>query len=143
MKRLVIMVASVVLIGLIGIVADGLRDEVQASDVGVVLGSKVMPDGTPSDRLRARLCVDDVLAADEVADRCGRIEGGRGHGGLLGLRSMRMTQSRHSAAARLGRRAGITVRLGEQCAIANPEQPWTHARSNPSGRTCTASSRWN
>ena len=37
------------------IVIDGLRDDVQVSDVGVVLGSKVMPDGTPSDRLRARL----------------------------------------------------------------------------------------
>lgn len=55
MKRLVVTVAFLVLLGLIGIAVDGLRDEVQVSDVGVVLGSKVMPDGTPSDRLRARL----------------------------------------------------------------------------------------
>ena len=37
------------------IAIDGLRDDVRASDVGVVLGSKVIPDGIPSDRLRARL----------------------------------------------------------------------------------------
>lgn len=55
MKRLIIIVIAVALIGIIGIVVDGLRDEVQVSDVGVVLGSKVMSDGTPSDRLRARL----------------------------------------------------------------------------------------
>jgi vancomycin permeability regulator SanA len=55
MKRFVVTVACLVLLGLIGIVVDGLRDDVQVSDVGVVLGSKVMPDGTPSARLRARL----------------------------------------------------------------------------------------
>ena len=39
----------------IGIVLDGLTDNIAQSDVGIVLGSKVMPDGTPSARLRARL----------------------------------------------------------------------------------------
>jgi vancomycin permeability regulator SanA len=37
------------------IVITGLRDDVQVSDVGIVLGSKVMADGAPSSRLRARL----------------------------------------------------------------------------------------
>ena len=37
------------------VAVDGLRDDARASDVGIVLGSKVMPDGTPSPRLRARL----------------------------------------------------------------------------------------
>lgn len=37
------------------IVVDGLTDEVSPSDVAVVLGSKVNPDGTPSPRLSARL----------------------------------------------------------------------------------------
>lgn len=37
------------------IVVDGLMDEVRPSDVAVVLGSKVNPDGTPSPRLEARL----------------------------------------------------------------------------------------
>lgn len=55
MKRLIAIVVALVLIGLLGIVVDGLHDDVQPSDVGVVLGSKVMPDGTPSARLRARL----------------------------------------------------------------------------------------
>src|SRR5215813_5944516 len=39
----------------ITILLDGLTDNVTESDVGIVLGSKVMPDGTPSARLRARL----------------------------------------------------------------------------------------
>lgn len=38
-----------------GIVVTGLCDDVAVSDVGIVLGSKVMADGTPSSRLRARL----------------------------------------------------------------------------------------
>jgi vancomycin permeability regulator SanA len=37
------------------LVLDGVTDDAQASDVGIVLGSKVLPDGRPSDRLRARL----------------------------------------------------------------------------------------
>lgn len=36
-------------------VGDGLRDDVQITDVAVVLGNKVELDGQPSDRLRARL----------------------------------------------------------------------------------------
>jgi len=58
MKRLIIIMKSVLLIGLaslLGIVLTGLLDDIQKSDAGIVLGSKVMPDGTPSDRLRARL----------------------------------------------------------------------------------------
>lgn len=56
--RLIRVIAALLLIplcGSAGIVLDGLRDNIQVSDVGVVLGSKVMPDGTPSARLRARL----------------------------------------------------------------------------------------
>lgn len=41
--------------GVAGIVLDGLNDGIQVSDVAVVPGSKVMPDGVPSARLRARL----------------------------------------------------------------------------------------
>jgi vancomycin permeability regulator SanA len=37
------------------IVADGLSDDAKASDVAIVLGSKVEADGLPSARLRARL----------------------------------------------------------------------------------------
>ncbi|QJP99625.1 YdcF family protein [Herbaspirillum rubrisubalbicans] len=58
MKRLITIATCLLLIGLtglLGIVLTGLHDEVQVSDVGIVLGSKVMPDGTPSERLRARL----------------------------------------------------------------------------------------
>lgn len=43
------------LIGAGALAVDGLRDDDQASDVAIVLGSRVMPDGTPSPRLRARL----------------------------------------------------------------------------------------
>lgn len=41
--------------GVAALLFDGLRDDIQFSDVGIVLGSKVMPDGQPSARLRARL----------------------------------------------------------------------------------------
>ena len=44
-----------VLAGAGTVAADGLRDDARASDVGIVLGSRVMPDGTPSPRLQARL----------------------------------------------------------------------------------------
>lgn len=37
------------------IVAGGLRDDAQAADVAVVLGTTANPDGTPSPRLAARL----------------------------------------------------------------------------------------
>ncbi|MCT2537706.1 YdcF family protein [Aquibacillus koreensis] len=37
------------------IVVDGLHDETSKTDVGVVLGNKVNLDGSPSDRLKARL----------------------------------------------------------------------------------------
>jgi len=55
MKRLMYLLVTILLVGVGAIVVDGVRDDVQPSDVGVVLGSKVMPNGTPSDRLRARL----------------------------------------------------------------------------------------
>lgn len=38
---------------------DGLSDEIQKTDVAVVLGSMVKPDGTPSARLKGRL--DEAL----------------------------------------------------------------------------------
>lgn len=37
------------------ILVDGLKDDTQASDVGIVLGSQVLPPGKPSRRLQARL----------------------------------------------------------------------------------------
>lgn len=52
---LLLLIVTLVLAGAGAIAIDGLRDNVRTSDVGVVLGSKVMPDGTPSNRLRARL----------------------------------------------------------------------------------------
>ena len=55
MRRLIYLLVTILLAGAGAIVVDGVRDDVQSSDVGVVLGSKVMPDGTPSARLRARL----------------------------------------------------------------------------------------
>ncbi|MDP9838136.1 vancomycin permeability regulator SanA [Neorhizobium huautlense] len=58
MKRLTIAasIASVAVIAAVtAIIADGLNDRTGPADVAVVLGSKVMPDGTPSPRLKARL----------------------------------------------------------------------------------------
>lgn len=55
MKRAGILMLALMVLGVAGIVLNGLHDDVQVCDVGVVLGSKVMPDGSPSDRLLARL----------------------------------------------------------------------------------------
>ncbi len=54
-KSLLFFIATLALVGATAVTVDGLRDNAQASDVGVVLGSKVELDGTPSKRLRARL----------------------------------------------------------------------------------------
>ena len=56
---LMLLTAPLVLV--IAILLDGLTDNATESDVGIVLGSKVMPDGTPSARLRARLDKADEL----------------------------------------------------------------------------------
>ena len=48
-------IATVPLLGAAAIVIDGLTDSVAPSDVAVVLGNTVQPDGTPSKRLAARL----------------------------------------------------------------------------------------
>ncbi|MGI2035627.1 YdcF family protein [Rhizobium panacihumi] len=58
MKRMaiaaVIMVVAVIAAATV-ISVDGLNDRTEPADVAIVLGSKVMPDGTPSPRLKARL----------------------------------------------------------------------------------------
>ncbi|MFC4403442.1 SanA/YdcF family protein [Gracilibacillus xinjiangensis] len=48
-------VVGIILIHIALLVADGLTDEQQTAEAGVVLGNKVNEDGTPSDRLQARL----------------------------------------------------------------------------------------
>lgn len=58
MKRLIIFIFLPLLIvtaSAAAIVIDGLGDRIEKADVGVVLGSMVMPDGKPSPRLQARL----------------------------------------------------------------------------------------
>lgn len=55
LRTLLILTVSLLLLACAAIVVDGLNDDIQTSDVGVVLGSKVMPDGHPSARLQARL----------------------------------------------------------------------------------------
>lgn len=60
LRTLLIVTLSALLLACAAIVIDGLDDDIQTSDVGVVLGSKVMPDGQPSARLQARL---DAAAA--------------------------------------------------------------------------------
>lgn len=48
-------VVAAFLLGSLAIALAGLRDHLGHSDVALVLGNKVNPDGTPSARLRARL----------------------------------------------------------------------------------------
>lgn len=53
--RLALGVLVLLAAGAGALVFAGLHDDVQRSDVGIVLGSKVNADGTPSRRLQARL----------------------------------------------------------------------------------------
>lgn len=58
MKRAVVaasIAAAAIIAAATAIIVDGLHDRTTPADVAVVLGSKVMPDGTPSPRLKARL----------------------------------------------------------------------------------------
>jgi len=56
-RAAVVLISSglAVLLAILALVCDGLCDEIGRADVALVLGSKVEPDGVPSDRLRARL----------------------------------------------------------------------------------------
>lgn len=55
MRLAILSFICLLFVGIGAILVDGLVDDVQTSDVGVVLGSKVNLDGIPSDRLQARL----------------------------------------------------------------------------------------
>jgi vancomycin permeability regulator SanA len=59
-KRIALFALLILLLATAAIVIDGLVDDVAASDVAVVLGSKVELNGQPSARLQARL--DRALA---------------------------------------------------------------------------------
>ena len=57
-RRLALMAAGVATLPLVAaaaLVGDGLTDDIAPSDVAIVLGNTVRPDGTPSNRLAARL----------------------------------------------------------------------------------------
>ena len=55
LTRLVLLLIAALLVPAAFIVADGLTDHIRRSDVAVVLGNKVEPDGRPSPMLQARL----------------------------------------------------------------------------------------
>lgn len=55
LRLLAFLLAGLALLGSLGIAVAGLYDDIQPSDLGVVLGSQVLPNGQPSPRLQARL----------------------------------------------------------------------------------------
>jgi vancomycin permeability regulator SanA len=59
MRRLLFSATLIVIFGFAALVAplvwNGLHDQIGNADVALVLGNKVNPDGTPSERLKARL----------------------------------------------------------------------------------------
>ena len=91
MKRLIIAlsITTFVMVGAgTAIIVDGLQDRVETADVAVVLGSKVMPDGTPSPRLKARLDRGIELYRENRA-RFVLVSGGTGKEGFSEGRVMR------------------------------------------------------
>jgi vancomycin permeability regulator SanA len=87
MRVVMLMLLMAPLALVIAILLDGLMDNVKESDVGVVLGSKVMPDGTPSARLRARLDKADELFRQGMLKYV-IVSGGTGKEGLSEARVM-------------------------------------------------------
>ncbi|HKQ10949.1 MAG TPA: YdcF family protein [Rhizomicrobium sp.] len=79
--HLVLLLAGLAALGSLGIALAGLNDDIEPSDLAVVLGSQVLPDGQPSARLQARLDEAVVLYRQGV---CGRIlvSGGTGKEGF-------------------------------------------------------------
>jgi vancomycin permeability regulator SanA len=55
MRIAVFSLLTLLLVVVVAVILRGLNDDLQASDLAVVLGNKVEPDGTPSPQLKARL----------------------------------------------------------------------------------------
>ncbi|KAB8139330.1 YdcF family protein [Gracilibacillus oryzae] len=77
---IILAIAGVLLIHIGWIVVDGLTDEKQSAQTGVVLGNKVNEDGTPSDRLKARLDRAVELYNDNLIEKI-IVSGGTGKEG--------------------------------------------------------------
>lgn len=60
LRLLAFLLVGLAVLGSLGVALAGLNDDIQPSDVGIVLGSQVLPDGRPSERLKARL--DEAVA---------------------------------------------------------------------------------
>lgn len=80
-RFLVLLLAGLVVLGSLGITLAGLHDDIEPSDLGVVLGSQVLPDGQPSARLRARLDEAVVLYRQGACARI-LVSGGTGKEGF-------------------------------------------------------------
>jgi vancomycin permeability regulator SanA len=68
LKLITVVLMSWFLIHIVVIVVDGLNDENYKSDVGVILGNKVNPDGSLSERLIARLDKGLQMYQDSLFD---------------------------------------------------------------------------
>lgn len=88
LKLLVVLIGLLLIAPMAIIAAVGLQDEVRPSDVAIVLGSKVMPDGTPSPRLAARLDKALALYRDGMVRHI-IVSGGTGVEGFSEARVMR------------------------------------------------------
>jgi uncharacterized SAM-binding protein YcdF (DUF218 family) len=80
-RLLVFLLAGLVVLGSLGVAMAGLNDDIQSSDLGVVLGSQVSPDGRPSARLQARLDEAVALYRQGVCARI-LVSGGTGKEGF-------------------------------------------------------------
>lgn len=80
-RFLVLLLAGLAMLGSLGIALVGLNDDIEPSDLAVVLGSQVLPNGQPSARLQARL---DQAVALYRQGICARIlvSGGTGKEGF-------------------------------------------------------------
>lgn len=98
-KRLCGYTAAGVAFVMSAIALDGLHDDVAPSDVGVVLGAKVLPDGSPSNALRARLDRTGALYHEGMFGHI-IVSGGSGEEGFSEAQVMAEYLSAHAAVPR-------------------------------------------
>jgi vancomycin permeability regulator SanA len=111
------------------LVADGLSDELAPTDVGIVLGSQVLPDGRLSERLQARL---DAAVAQHRAGVFPRliVSGGTGVEGVneaLRMRDYLLAQQVPAAAIEVDEHGVTTRATARNCAALMRQRGWTSA----------------
>lgn len=93
-----VLLALILMLSLAAIVVDGVRDNIHKSDVGIIFGSKVNPNGVPSARLAARLNEGIFLYQKGIVNHL-IVSGGTGKEGVDEAAAMKNYLLAHAVSA--------------------------------------------